>query len=253
MLIKVYNDGAVEIRELTLISHRGGKGFGPENTLQSLQRALDSGVEMIETDVRISSDGVPIIHHGPFLGLGLLGRKTFAEIRERYPDIPTLREWLDVAGSRCALNLEIKRCDAGVLAEVIAASRLSFPLLVSSFDAEFLESFRGTGNPAELGLLAQYEIASDRIFAEAGRCGASTVLPASFILDEVLVETAHEQGYRVIAWTVNSASVLQDTIASGADGVITDAYLELKACLEEGLPDPYGEISAVAECGGSTP
>ncbi len=251
MLIRVCNDGVTERRNLKLISHRGGKGFGPENTLQSLRRALEFGVEMIETDVRMSSDGVPVIHHGPFLGIGLLGRMPFCEIKKRDPDIPTLKEYLDLAGNHCALNLEIKRCDAAVLAGVIAAAG-DFPVLVSSFDAEFLQRFRATGSPAELGMLAQYEPTPGHMLAEAGRCGASAVLPASFALSGQLVKAAHERGCRVITWTVNSTSLLQETIAMGVDGVITDTYPDLKACLEKGLTDPDGGTMAVMDDGGGT-
>ena len=92
MDVDVVVDGEVLTKDFVLISHRGGKGFGPENTLQSLQGALDFGVEMIETDVRMSADGVPVIHHSPFIGLRLLSRMDMEEIRQREPDLPTLQE-----------------------------------------------------------------------------------------------------------------------------------------------------------------
>ncbi|RJP31230.1 MAG: glycerophosphodiester phosphodiesterase [Actinobacteria bacterium] len=253
MLIKVCNDGGAESRELALISHRGGKGFGPENTLQSLRGALDFGVEMVETDVRMSDDGVPIIHHGPFLGIHLIGRMPMTEIREKAPDIPSLQEYLDLAGNRCAMNLEIKRCDAGVLAEVVAAASPSSPILVSSFDADFLELFRDTGSPAALGLLSQYERSCERILSEAARCGATTILPASFVVSEDLVDAAHETGIKVIAWTVNSITELRESVEAGVDGVITDAYPKLKTSLESGLTSSTGEIMAWPVYSGSTP
>jgi len=250
MFIKVCNDGDIESRGLTLISHRGGKGFGPENTLQSLQGALDFGVEMVETDVRMSSDGVPVIHHGPFLGIHLLGRMSLEEIGDKAPDIPTLREYLDLAGDRCAMNLEVKRCDAGVLAAVIADARPSRPILVSSFDEDFLGTFRDQSCPVELGLLTQYELSVERIITEAGRFGAGTILPASFILSDGLVEAAHEAGMRVITWTVNSTTLLRETLATGVDGVITDSYPDMKVFLESLLLDS-SEIAAVVDYGGS--
>ncbi|MBN2025896.1 MAG: glycerophosphodiester phosphodiesterase [Actinobacteria bacterium] len=249
MFIRVCDDGNIESRELTLISHRGGKGFGQENTLQSLQGALDFGVEMIETDVRMSSDSVPVIHHGPFLGIHLLGRMSLEEIRDKAPDIPTLREYLDLAGDRCAMNLEVKRCNPGILSTVLADARPSFPILVSSFDEDFLGAFRGEGSKVDLGLLAQYELSIERILAQAARSGACTILPASFILSEGLVAAAHEAGMSVITWTVNSAALLRETLAAGVDGVITDSYPELKAFLES-KPLDSSEIEAVMDCGG---
>jgi glycerophosphoryl diester phosphodiesterase len=47
--------------------HRGARGLKPENTLPSFEVALDAGVSSIETDVRLSADGVPILFHDDLL------------------------------------------------------------------------------------------------------------------------------------------------------------------------------------------
>lgn len=237
MFIRLRNNGEVKDRELGLISHRGGKGFGPENTLQSLQGALEYGVEMVETDVRTSGDGVPLIHHGPFLGLHLLGSTPMSEIRERAPDIPTLQEYLDLAGGRCSLNLEVKRCDPSRLAEVLDGNEQAPTILVSSFDADFLAMFRQTGSPVELGLLSQYEPSAAYLLREAERCGATTLLPVSFRVKGELVEVAHAAGLNVITWTVNSTGLVEEVVAAGVDGIITDTYPELRDYLESGILD----------------
>jgi glycerophosphoryl diester phosphodiesterase len=237
MLIRTRCNGEVGNKELALISHRGGKGFGPENTLRSLEAALDFGVEMIETDIRMSADGIPVIHHGPFIGLHLLGRITLSEIRERSPDIPTLRECLELAGGRCSLNLEVKRCDPPALAGVIADCQPLKPILVSSFDTDFLESFKQTGSPVDLGLLSQFDPDGDRLLREARRCGATTLLPVSFIVNKELVKAAHAADMRVITWTVNSTEQIEEVIAEGVDGIITDSYPQLSDFLESEVID----------------
>lgn len=234
MQIRVERDGRVEERELLLISHRGGNGFGPENTLQSLRAALEFGVEMIETDVRMSADGVPVIHHGPFLGYRLLGRMSLEEIRERAPEVPTLEEYLQVAGGRCALNLEIKSCHPRVLVSLLdGGGHRGYPLLISSFDAGFLSAFAATGHRAETGLLVQYERDPERMVREARACGAGVLLPVVFAVDRELVSKAHDEGLRVIAWTVNSRHQLKELLEAGVDGVITDEYPKLYAFLRE--------------------
>jgi glycerophosphoryl diester phosphodiesterase len=40
-----------------IAAHRGGALEAPENTLEALARALELGVEEIECDVHLSSDG----------------------------------------------------------------------------------------------------------------------------------------------------------------------------------------------------
>ncbi len=234
MIIEISEDGRVERREFLLIVHRGGRGFGPDNTLEALEAALDHGVEMLETDVRISRDGVPVILHGPFLGLGLVARMDMREIRERAPHVPTLREYLEVAGGRCSLNLEIKRCDPGILARELDDAP-HFPyLLISSFDGDFLRSFRATGAGAELGLLSQFDIGHERMLREAASCGATVLLPASTATDDELIGEAHAAGLRVIPWTVNTLDSLRDLVLAGCDGVITDRYTSFHARLASG-------------------
>ena len=248
MLVEIRGGGRGMRRELALISHRGGKGFGPENTLQSLQAALDFGVEMIETDVRMTADGIPMIQHSPFIGLHLLSRMDLAEIAEKAPEIPTLNGFLELAAGRCAMNLEIKKCDAGVLAKAIDTASFAYPVLVSSFDADFLQDLVKAGLEVELGLLSQYELAAERMLKEAERCGATTLLPVSFAIRRALVDAAHEAGLKVITWTVNSTELLMEMVMAGVDGVITDDYPELKSFLES-APQAREAAEAVAAYG----
>jgi len=50
---------------MKIIGHRGAKGLAPENTLASMQAALDNNVDAIEFDVRVTRDNVPVINHNP--------------------------------------------------------------------------------------------------------------------------------------------------------------------------------------------
>ncbi|HMJ26363.1 MAG TPA: glycerophosphodiester phosphodiesterase family protein [Pyrinomonadaceae bacterium] len=46
-----------------IIGHRGASAVAPENTLAALTRALDDGAAGLELDVRLASDGVPVVIH----------------------------------------------------------------------------------------------------------------------------------------------------------------------------------------------
>src|SRR5262245_10763069 len=46
-----------------LQGHRGARGLKPETTLPSFEFALDHGVSTIETDVHLTSDGIPVLVH----------------------------------------------------------------------------------------------------------------------------------------------------------------------------------------------
>jgi len=45
------------------IAHRGARAFAPENTLEAFAKAAHLGCHMVELDVHLTRDAVPIVHH----------------------------------------------------------------------------------------------------------------------------------------------------------------------------------------------
>ena len=62
-----------------LIGHRGARAFAPENTLPAIERAAEFGCAMVEIDVHLSRDGVPVVHHDDTL-------RRCTDVAERFPD-----------------------------------------------------------------------------------------------------------------------------------------------------------------------
>ena len=54
-----------------IYGHRGAPATLPENTMVSFEEALRVGVDAIETDIRVSSDGKVVVFHG-LMHCGLL-------------------------------------------------------------------------------------------------------------------------------------------------------------------------------------
>lgn len=103
------------LRQCKIISHRGENNNRNilENTLQAFSIAREAGVWGIECDIRWSADLVPIIHHDPdcqrlFGDPARLAELDFAQIRERFPLIPSLQEVVAEFGGNTHLMLEIK-------------------------------------------------------------------------------------------------------------------------------------------------
>ena len=68
-----------------LIGHRGVKDLEPENTLKSIFKAFELGLECVEVDVKISKDQIPLLLHDDTLerttnGFGLVSNFKFEEI-----------------------------------------------------------------------------------------------------------------------------------------------------------------------------
>lgn len=107
-----------------VIAHRGASAYYPENTMAAFKGAVEMEAEMIELDVMLSSDGVPMVFHDAKLnrhssGKGLLSYHTSEELKAldagswfdqafAGEEIPTLEEVLAFASGTIALNIEIK-------------------------------------------------------------------------------------------------------------------------------------------------
>jgi glycerophosphoryl diester phosphodiesterase len=98
-----------------VFAHRGGSGLAPENTIAAFDTALALGADGLELDVRLSKDGVVVVHHDASLGRttdvrGDVSALTAAELAERLAVCEeTIYAWLrafaldrDRAGSRAA-------------------------------------------------------------------------------------------------------------------------------------------------------
>src|SRR5437879_11417257 len=46
-----------------VFAHRGGAALAPENTMAAFDRGLALGADGLELDVRLSRDGVVVVHH----------------------------------------------------------------------------------------------------------------------------------------------------------------------------------------------
>lgn len=149
---------------MILIGHRGLAGLAPENTLESFRQAAAHGLSMVEFDVRLSRDGVPLVFHDDSLdrttnGRGRVEEQDWAALAGldagswfapafAGEGIPSLEQVLRLCQELgLAVNMEIKP-DAGreaVTAEAALALALGLwpdsapPPVVSSFETACLE------------------------------------------------------------------------------------------------------------------
>ena len=108
-----------------LIGHRGVKNLRPENTLESIKKALELGLECVEIDVKVSKDNIPLLLHDDTLdrttnGSGLVCDFTFDKINfldagyyfynsKTNIKVPSLRNVLDfIKRKKKYLNIELK-------------------------------------------------------------------------------------------------------------------------------------------------
>ncbi len=105
--------GLAELRESArpwVIAHRGYSGRFPENTMAAFAAAVDAGADMIELDVGLSADGIPMVIHDETLdrtttGSGPVVAHTAAELQGL--GVPSLEEILQRIN--IPINIELKR------------------------------------------------------------------------------------------------------------------------------------------------
>ena len=118
-----------------VIGHRGAAGLEPENTLRSIGKAIELGVDQVEIDVRLTKDRRLVVIHDPTVGRTTNGQGyvkdfTFEELRRldagKGERIPSLEEVLSLTKGKIVLQIELK--EEGTARPVVR--------LIESMDAE---------------------------------------------------------------------------------------------------------------------
>ncbi|HEX9863528.1 MAG TPA: glycerophosphodiester phosphodiesterase [Acidimicrobiia bacterium] len=251
----------VHWRPPVAIAHRGSRILWPENTMEAFSRAVALGYRHLETDLRITADGVLVCIHddtvdrttdatGPvsefdyqtlssldagFRHGGALG---FA-FRGRGVKVPTLEEVV-ITFPEASLVVDLKTDDlAGPLTALIDRLDLRDRLIVGSFSDARLAMFRAaSGNrvATSTGATASRSwLLASRVRRGVAGEARALQLPRTTrgvkVVDRRLIAAAHDRGLQVHVWTVNTQNEMVELLDMGVDGLITDRPDLLKEVL----------------------
>jgi glycerophosphoryl diester phosphodiesterase len=234
-----------------IVAHRGASSEQPENTLAAFEAALVAGADVVELDVRLTADGVPVVLHDPDVsattdGRGLVHELTFAEVkrldasggRGSRQEVPALAEVLELIGRlEGAVDLEIKNLpgepafdspqEAVLLATLEALEAGSFPreALVSSFNWLTIERSKELAPDIPTGFLTVAAIDPRAALVYVTQHGHEFVLPQTPALlgaGEEFVREARAEGVRVGTWVADDEDLLTRLFAWGVDAVATN-------------------------------
>lgn len=152
---------------MLVIGHRGAKALAKENTFEALQAGIDTGAFILELDIQLTRDGVPIVLHDPSLlrTHGLRARiknLDLAEVKKLTDDltpVPTLEEVLKLHWGKIYLNIEVKSRGTGkAVATLLNRHFVSTPedwdnCFISSFSVRELRDVKKVSDRANLALL----------------------------------------------------------------------------------------------------
>jgi len=226
-----------------VLAHRGLAIAAPENTLLAFEHALAAGAGYLETDVRLTRDGVVVIAHDDTIdriagrsaavadlsiaelsSIDLGAAQTFATLAEALEALPEAR-----------FNIDVKVAGAvAPVVEVIRAAAASDRVLLTSFSdarrrrlAELLPGVAtSTGQAAVIGVLLATWLGSAGLVRRALRGAVALQVPERFgpvrIVSRRFIELVHRAGAEVHVWTVNDPLDMKRLINLGIDGLVSD-------------------------------
>ena len=221
-------------------AHRGASPDGLENTLAAVERVVRLGFYYVETDVRLSRDGVPLLLHDPTLDrttdrTGRVHELPWAEVARarvggREP-IPRLDELLGTF-PELRVNLHVKTAAAvGPMADAVLRAGALDRVCVAAFPDRWIAAARARLGPrlctslGTRGVLA-LRLASLRSPARPAPLAPCAQVPPRFgavrVIDRRFVVAAHHRGLLVHAWTVNDVDEMHRLLDLGVDGLMSD-------------------------------
>lgn len=224
---------------MRLICHRGGRGFGDENTLQAMEAAVQAGVRAIEIDVRATADGELIVCHDPEVERLPVKKTPFPRIREEAPHVPMLREVLDILAGKIFFDLEIKDAPPERVVEMIDAYGALQDTVFTSFREDIVGGIKRVRPDARSGPVRWTLLEQNRVLHWMLDIGAELLVLHHRMTNEDNVAVLHALGLEIFAWTVNSEDDLRRMHSIGVDGAITDRYPEAARLLEELGPEDH--------------
>lgn len=231
------------ITDFVKIAHRGFSGSYPENTRVAFEKAIETGVDVIEVDCQLSKDGHVVVIHDERLQRtagerGLVKGKTLDQLKKldvgkwfkksfKGQRILALEEVVEIVNGKADLYLDIKTAPHGPLGIEL---KMLFILshydyldraIFSSFDYHTLRRVREMAPDVRIGVLYAKRQREDPFQAAAELQAYSLQVQKELVTPELLGK-AGELGLKTFVWTVNDLSEMRKFLALGVDGIISD-------------------------------
>lgn len=213
-----------------VIAHRGASGAYPENTVEAFRAARRMGADMVELDVRRTSDGLLAVHHDARLPDGRLVVELVAG------NLPASVALLPAAIEACEgmdVNIEVKNFpgdpdfeDSELVAtrvtELVSAGGLHERVLVSSFNLHAVDTVRQVDPGVRTAWLVSRSPDFGEVLDRLVEHGHSVLHPHDLAVTPELVAAAHERGVTVNTWTVDDPARIVELAEMGIDGICTN-------------------------------
>lgn len=217
------------------IGHRGAKAHLAENTLESIQKAILLGVDMVEVDVHQCKSGELVVIHDFTLdrttnGSGEITQHSLRELKalkvENKYEIPLLTEVLDTIEGKCRINIELKGTNTAIetcriVKKYVEERNWKYSnFIISSFQKNELFQVFEKNKEIPIGVLSKASMTEAIVLAR--QLQAKAIHPSLGIVTKKNVEKAQKEGFGVTVWTVNEPRLIARMNKMKVDGIISD-------------------------------
>lgn len=255
------------------MAHRGGAREAPENSLRAFRKAVGLGFGYIETDIRATSDGVPVVFHDETLQrvtdrVGRIRDLPFKEVKKAHignaERVHSLAEVLEIF-PEIRFNIDIKEDNAvEPVLDLLERSDCLDRVCVASFSWSRLRKARQRFGEALCTSLSPTEVTAlvTRSRFGALSAGSRFILPDGPICVQVprrsggvpvvtprFLRAAHDRGWPVHVWTINDPDQMNTLLDMGVDGLITDRPSVLRQVLDARYRAGNGNVRGVSDAG----
>lgn len=195
---------------MKIIGHRGAAGLALENSLASLQAALDNGADAVEIDARLTADGHVVLCHDAHTGRVAVRkvtvrRHTLAALRKiKLNDgqrIPTLDEALGVLG-KTPVIIEIKDSNAAEPIVNVVKKHKQANVIFASFSHSELRRLRELLPEAPVYVLDHLK--PIEIIGNARRIHATGIGLNKWLMNPLTYHLAKRYGLEMYSYTMHS-------------------------------------------------
>ena len=216
-----------------IISHRGRtSNDSPDNTLQSIEDAIDLNIEMVEFDVRRTQDGQIVCFHDAEIDDTPLISMSFPEVIKMNPQVPTLEQVLRLAKGKIQVDVDLKETGYENAVINILLDYFEYDnFIVKSFNRQVIKRIKEIDSKVYTGLLLgeKWKISQFVDVLKESFTGSSVIVegvdflsPNYKIFEVGLMAKLSKMQIPIQVWTVNDEDLLRTLLRKDIHSIVTD-------------------------------
>jgi len=214
------------------IAHRGASGYEPDNTIRAFEKAINMGADMIELDVHLCQEKIPVVIHDSKVQGNLIEELTILELEQfdvgKGERIPTLQQAIDCVKGRCKLYIELKGNNTvQPTIDLINKNKMDDEIIIGSFDRRKVRHAKEIA-PHILGSILTGEMDIDFVsLAKSAKadiihfCWERHPFPHILLTNE-LMETCARSGLQVMIWHEERPEEIRKIIQHNIAGIASN-------------------------------